>query len=656
MSKGNYLAPQTETEKQLVNAWSEVLRAKQDEIGLESDFFALGGDSIKAIQIVARLRNNGLELKISDVMGSSGLSVMASKVRPLTRKIDQRPVEGEVMLSPIQLSFLGNVFARGSEANKDLFHQSFMLRFSEGITSTEVKIIVDKLLNHHDVLRMQYEKSAEGEWKQYNGGIDGDYYVFEELILPKGSTEKNKEIFFEEQGFMLKQRLGFWNRPLIGVGLYQDNEVNESHLLLSIHHMLIDLVSWRILFEDIEVLLDQLRSGYKLTLPEKTDSYRYWMNRNNEYSKSYLLNRQWQYWESQLTEQTDKIALQNPYGANTFGVSKELRCRLSEEEMRQVHRGMNGKNKIEMNALLLSALSRGLKDVFGVEKVRILLEGHGREEYLEQTDVNRTVGWFTSLYPFVLRHQQKGVESVLLLQDTLSQVPDKGAGYGLLRYYGENLLSEAKDIQLTFNYLGNFDRGESHENDNNSTKKIFSYSQYDHGVDAHSELERESEIEVNGLNRDGLMELSFRYSSERMSESAMHEFLSRYKLHILDICDALSNYERQIRLPGSFTYKGLELDQLALLEQEYGEIEDIYRLSPMQQGLYYHVLSEPDSQAYFEQFSYRMKGELDVEKLKQAYQILVDRHAALRTVFRNDLADEPLQVVLKKGKDRKSVV
>jgi acyl carrier protein len=142
LKQGEYVAPKTDTEKQLAKIWSEVLRAKEEEIGLESDFFALGGDSIKAIQIVARLRNAGLELKISDVMGSSRLQDMSTKLKPLSRKINQSPVEGEVLLSPIQQAFLGNAFAKGTETEKDLFHQSFMLCFAGGLTTAETKDII----------------------------------------------------------------------------------------------------------------------------------------------------------------------------------------------------------------------------------------------------------------------------------------------------------------------------------------------------------------------------------------------------------------------------------------------------------------------------------------------------------------------------------
>ena len=523
-----------------------------------------------------------------------------------------------------------------------------MLCFASGITATETKVVIEKLIAHHDVLRMRYQKTDDGSWEQYNGGLQGDYYVFEEATLPSDTNndKANKAIFFEQQGTDLKQRIGFRKGLLVGVGLYHDKEQNESHLLFSIHHMVIDLVSWRILFEDIEILLEQYRKGKKLSLPEKTDSYRYWMEQNVAYAEGHLLDRQRKYWEDKQIQPVENISVKNPNGSNSFRLSKRVGFTLSQQETALMQQGMNGANKVETNALLLSSLSRALKEVFDVSSVRVLLEGHGREEYLEKIDISRTVGWFTSMYPFVLDGKQESVESILLLQDALGQVPDKGVGYGLLRYVSKQLLPKMEDAQVTFNYLGDFTR---EEKDIIASQSTFSYSEYGHGLDVHEDLERESELEVSGQSQNGCLQMSIQFSAARMDESKMQQLAQSYKAQLLTISQELSQYDKTLQLPGSFTYKGLTLEQIEELTKEYGTIEDVYRLSPMQQGLYYHAMSEPKSHAYFEQFGYGLKGDLDIAKLEQAYRTLIARHGVLRTVFRNDLAEEPLQVVLKEG-------
>ena len=233
------------------------------------------------------------------------------------------------------------------------------------------------------------------------------------------------------------------------------------------------------------------------------------------------------------------------------------------------------------------------------------------------------------------------------MQDALSQFTDKGVGYGLLHYVSKQPLPKMEDAQVTFNYLGDFTREEGASEI--TTPMTFTYSEYAHGLDVHEDLERESELEVSGQSQDGCLQMSIQYSSARMDASKMLQLAESYKVQLLIISQELSQYDKTLQLPGSFTYKGLTLEQIEALTKEYGGIEDVYRLSPMQQGLYYHALSEPESHAYFEQFGYGLKGELDITKLEQAYRILIARHGVLRTVFRNDLADEPLQVVLKDG-------
>ena len=202
------------------------------------------------------------------------------------------------------------------------------------------------------------------------------------------------------------------------------------------------------------------------------------------------------------------------------------------------------------------------------------------------------------MYPFVLDGKQETIESVLLLQDSLRQVPDKGVGYGLLRYLSDNQLPAIEDAQVTFNYLGDFTR-EDKDKANKVSTNMFSYSEYGHGLDVHMNLTRESELEVSGQSEDGCLQISIQYSAARMDAQQMQELAEQYKAQMLKLSEELIQYDKTLQLPGSFTYKGLSLEQIAALSKEYGEIEDVYRLSPMQQGLYYHALSEPNSHAYF---------------------------------------------------------
>ena len=636
----------TDSQKQLGQIWSEVLRLNPTNIGLNSDFFVLGGDSIKAIQIVAKLRNLGYELKISDVMGRSKLEDMNSQLRPLKRKINQDSIHGFVCLNPIQKAFLENSFARGNPEAKAFYLQSFLLEFHELINVADIKKVIEKIISHHDVLRMRFYRNSDGVWEQFNNGNDGEFYILEEVALKKN---EDKNLFFETQSIRLKRQLGFSKAPLVGVGLYHDTEKTQSYLLMSVHHLVIDLVSWRILFEDIEALFKQCQKGITLSLPEKTDSFKFWMERNRIFGNSHLLEQQREFWENNLKIPLTRFKVTNPQGLNTFHFLKKAAFVLSNDEMSLLYAGMNALNKVEINALLLSALARAINELFDINRTHIFMEGHGREEHIDDVDVSRTIGWFTSIYPFELNCENQDITSVFSLQDSLDKVPNKGVGYGLLHYLNDKPVNVAKDVQISFNYLGDFTRKNETGLNVDHELKLFNYSSFSHGVDFHPDLERETELEVIGKIQDGVLEMAIQYSSARMEDTIMQQLAENYKNQLLRISQELKNYNKKLRFPSSFTFKNLSFEQVEKITAEYGAIEDVYRLSPMQQGLYYHVLADPSSYAYFVQIGCQLSGNISVEKLENSFREIIARHGILRTVFRDDLAEVPLQLILADG-------
>ena len=636
----------TDSQKQLGQIWSDVLRFNPTNIGLNSDFFVLGGDSIKAIQIVAKLRNVGYELKISDVMGRSKLEDMNSQLRPLKRKIKQDSIHGSVCLNPIQKAFLENSFARGNPEAKAFYLQSFLLEFQELINVADIKRVMEKIISHHDALRMRFYRNSAGVWEQFNNGTDGEFYILEEVALKKN---EDKNLFFETQSIRLKRQLGFSNAPLVGVGLYHDSKKNQTYLLMSVHHLVFDLVSWRILFEDIEALFKQCQKGIPLSLPEKTDSFKFWMERNLIFSNSHLLEQQREFWENKLKTPLTRLKVTNPHGLNTFHFLKKAAFVLSNDEMSLLYAGMNALNKVEINALLLSALARAINELFDINRTRIFMEGHGREEHIDDVDVSRTTGWFTSIYPFELNCENQDITSVFSLQDSLDKVPNKGVGFGLLRYLNDKPVNVAKDVQISFNYLGDFTRKNETGLNVDQELKLFNYSSLSHGVDFHPDLERETELEVIGKIQDGVLEIAIEYSSARMEDTIMKQLAENFKNQLLRISEELKNYNKKLRFPGGFTFKNLSFEQIEKITVEYGAIEDVYRLSPMQQGLYYHALADPSSYAYFVQIGCQLSGNISVEKLENSFREIIARHGILRTVFREDLAEVPLQLILADG-------
>jgi amino acid adenylation domain-containing protein/non-ribosomal peptide synthase protein (TIGR01720 family) len=649
-----YNAPKSEIEKILVQLWSDVLKIGKEEVGLSSDFFALAGDSIKAIQLVARMRNVGYALRMSDVLANSKLQDMAGKVELLTRQIDQADVIGEIILSPIQKAFFSNAIAKGTDDEKQLYHQSFMLSFSKGISLKETTEIVEKLIEHHDALRLQFEKNEKGVWKQHIARNKKGLYIIQEILVPSFTSEEDdrREEFFEQKGGELKSKIGYASGPLIGFRLFHESDSSQSHLLICIHHLAIDLVSWRILFEDIETLFNLIGSGKELKLPQKTDSYKYWMERNVEYVNSHLILEEIKYWEELEKEETENLHIRDLAGGKTHKCSKVCEIAFSKQETLFIQSVITSTKKIEINALLLAALSRAIRDAFEVKKVRILLEGHGREEYLEEMDISRTIGWFTSLYPFILNASEESGKSIYVLQEQLNKVPGRGVGYGLLRYLAMNETLEAKNSEVTFNFLGQFNVENQNASEDNragnlSNQSLFSISKFRHGRDIHSNLEMESNLLVTGQISNGSLQMNIQFSSERMEERKVRFLAERYRMHLIKIAEELSESDQKVQLPSSFSFKGLSFDALTELKRKYGEIEDVFPLNGSQLGLLFVNDTNNDSGLYTEQFVDEFFGSLNLERWINALFQMISLNQALRLVFRTDLTLEPIQICLK---------
>ena len=339
-------------------------------------------------------------------MGSSMLGDMALKVKSLTRKISQEVIEGEVLFNPVQLAFLRNDFASGTKDKKHYFTQSFLLEFKGGLTAEESHVILKNITDHHDALRMVYSQDEQGNWCQNNKGLSTTKYELKVFDLLTESPELISEKI-QNSSEAIKSSMDIEKGPLVKAGLFQLSD--SSQFLLTIHHLVIDLVSWRIIFEDIQTILSQYRKGKSIQLPEKTDSFQYWMHKNKAYATSSMLEEQRIYWESILQTKTDTIPVFNTIGENTYSVSKPLYFSLSKEETTRLQGILINKNKLDINTILLLALGQGLRDVFGTSSIKVNLEGHGREEYIDQVDISRTIGWFTSMFPIVLPTQEANV-------------------------------------------------------------------------------------------------------------------------------------------------------------------------------------------------------------------------------------------------------
>ena len=427
-SEREYIAPRNAKEEAVCAAFSEILGV--EKAGVKDNFFELGGDSIKAIRIISKLRERGYQAAVQDVLQNLTPERMAAKIKQDHSYSEQGEVNGEVPLTPIQKAF----FEEWKLAKPEHYNQSLLFTAEERIPEEGLHAVLRKLTEHHDILRAVYREGKQivlsvRESKLYT-------LVTKELT----SAEELKA-----EGNKLQSSISLEEGPLFKVGLFYVG--NRSYLLLIIHHLVVDGVSWRILLEDFKTAYQQWKEGEELRLPPKTASFREWAELEAEYAGSRELERERDYWQKTEAESRSLVGLgetgESGIGETTLTLSAELTETLQREAMRAYH--------AEWNDILLTALVRTISAWKGQDGITVFLEGQGREPLQKPISIDRTVGWFTSVYPVNLKNE-KDIETTLIeTKELLRRVPNHGIGYGILRYGGEDRLQGLEE-EIVFQY------------------------------------------------------------------------------------------------------------------------------------------------------------------------------------------------------------
>ncbi|WP_231883620.1 condensation domain-containing protein, partial [Methylomonas koyamae] len=376
---------------------------------------------------------------------------------------------------------------------------------------------------------------------------------------------------------------------------------------------IVDAVSWRILLEDLQSLYQQIQQGQTPQLPGKTASYQAWGRALQGYAESRHLQAQRGYWEAQCdnpaSNQEKAPASSAPpiWPCDQPQGRAQSRDRVSEsltlniERTRQLLHDANGAYRTRIQELLLAALAQTLCDWSGQTDIAVALEGHGREAELIPTehppiglDLSRTVGWFTSLYPVKLSPQTTAADTIKTVKEQLRNVPDSGLGYGVLHYLSRNSshasaepnlpaahIKPAKP-QVLFNYLGQLD---SSFNDD----ALLQPAAEDSGDERDPHAPLAYELEINGEIYQGQLRLQWSYSRERYQARTIENLLERYQQHLNRLLDHCLRAEPSLT-PSDMPLAQLNQAQLDALPIAHRQIEDLYPLSPMQQGILFHAL------------------------------------------------------------------
>ncbi|KLU56719.1 hypothetical protein EL84_10640 [Paenibacillus sp. VT-400] len=632
LTGGEYVAPRTEAERTLADVWQAVLNA--DRVGVTDHFFELGGDSIKSIQVSSRLHQAGYKLEIRDLFKYPTISQLSLHVIPIGRTIDQGEITGETALTPIQHWFFESSFA-----DPHHFNQSVMLYRKERFDEEMVRQVLQKLAEHHDALRMVFRKTEQG-FSARNRAIQEDEMFTLDVFDFKDAENPTQTVGAKATD--IQAGIDLENGPLMKAGLFQC--ADGDHLLLGVHHAVVDGVSWRILMEDFALGYEQTGKSEEIRFPAKTDAYRTWSEQLAAYAQSPEMEKERAYWQAVDQMEVPAVPKDMEADVTTQQDNESLFVRLAPEEtellLKRVHRAFN----TEMNDILVTALGIALRKWTGHERVRINLEGHGRESIGTDIDITRTVGWFTTKFPVVLEPESDRdlTYQIKQVKENLRRIPNKGLGYGICRYLSksEEGLVWGAEPEINFNYLGQFD-----DDVNQGEIGISSYSS---GSPASDRQARSFVLDINGMVLDGALSLDLSYSRKQYRKETMEAFAQRLEQSLRELITHCAGKENTELTPSDVQFKGLtitELEQIAQRSSHLGEIENIYSLTPMQKGMWFHSALDRQAAAYFEQTRFTMRGALDVQLFERSWMELAKRHLVLRANFANGPAGEPLQII-----------
>lgn len=595
--------PKTQIQMNILAIFKEILN--QDEIGINEDFYDLGGDSIKAIRIVSKLKEQGYSLTINDILQYRTIKELSTNLKQNKKMaLDQSDVTGAVLFTPIQQKFMDEQLAEPNH-----FNQSIMLEFAtEQLSEGKMTQALQEIMIHHDMLRAIYNGGQSVQPREMVSSFTLKRYNFEQDSRTIDWFDQTTEIYQSMQKLSnaAQADLSLADGRVFKAVIYQFRD--RSFLLLIAHHLVVDTISWKIILEDLETAYNALKAEQKIKLPLKTMSYQKWSQELVDYSKSEELANELLFWQ-ETAAIVEKSQLKNDLDAER---TKQVTILSTQLGMRKTTELLMQKNRFShfyINEILITALTRAIARVTGNSAVSLLMEGHGREQLTDDTEIDRTVGWFTVTYPVAFSLGNNSIEAdILEVNRSLKAIPKNGIGYGLAKTVLPEI-SKAEPM-VTFNYSGEFN--ESQQGDH-----LFKMSPAPQGNEVSPNNQFGTPIAVNLVIVDKNLNSNIVYDNRLFSKEFIQNVNERFLKEIDEILDFLQNE------PQSVTDEG---DLFVPINWEGSPVKQVIQPSAMQR-MFLDTLDATMVYAAFE------LPTSDSERIIEAVKQVVYEQPLLRTSY-----------------------
>ncbi|CAG0992279.1 partial surfactin family lipopeptide synthetase A, partial [Myxococcaceae bacterium] len=617
----HYAAPRNEAEAKLAAIWAEVLRVGR--IGIHDNFFSLGGDSILSIQMASRARQAGLNLAPRQIFQHQTVAELALVVEhEIPFEAEQGVIEGPAPLTPVQQRFLSLGLA-----NPHHWNQSLLLEMLHPFEPGLMERAVEHLVPHHDVLRLRFAPGAEAWSACYAAAERQPMFHREDLsAMPDAGLDA-----------AIAGRAAHWQRqihlgegPTLRAVWFELGQGRRPRLLLAIHHLAMDIASWRILLDDLVSVHNQLASGQAVALPAKTTSYRQWARRLQDHAGALSVAGGVPAWWLAREDAEAAFPVGHAEGTNTEADAATHTVRLSESLTRALVQEAGAAYRTSVQELLLIAVAKGLADWSGLRRLRVEVEAHSRDNGpFRDLDFTRTLGRFTTSYPvaFDVDPADPAGHLVKALKEQFRRQAARGFDYTVWRWLGEGReQGHLADAPVLFNYLGNRDAG-------TDAHAYFRQCELPPGITHDPANRRTHELAVNAAVSGGRLRLAWVYSGARHDGAA----IARLGEAVIAALESLISHCLEPGVagitPSDFPLAKLSGQELERLPYPPANIEDIYPLGPMQEGMLFYALLYPGSGIYHMIDRYQIDGDVDVAAFEAAWQEVLDRHPILRTPF-----------------------
>ena len=563
----NYVAPEKGIEARLAELWVMVLGI--DKVGRHDSFFDLGGDSILNIQIVAKARKRGISITPQQIFDHPTITELAAVVGAVVAtEAEQGLVTGSLPLTPIQHRFF-----ELDLPDPQYYSQSVLLEIPEDLDNTIIREAIEQLLYHHDALRSSFTRDGdEWEWVQRINGPDIIDLKLESIDLRQVACDEHAGAIDKAMA-TLQKGLDLRAGSMLRAARFQRARGQRDLLLLVIHHLVVDGVSWWILLEDLEQLCEQFRNGKPANLPPKTASAKAWSESLLEHARSIVVRNEFDFWVNTVNDPNSIPLDRKAKGANDLASARTVSVSLGTAETGLLLHEVPGSYHTQVPDAILTALMQAFSDWTGIQDLCLDIEGHGREEIADGLDLIRTVDWFTSVYPVRLR----GIESpdpgdrLKSVKEQLRMVPSNGMNYGVLRYLADDLdmrekLTAAPARELRFNYLGQWDQ-------NLGKNSCFQFASPIVG-DFGRRGSRSYVIDINAVIFAGRLLVDWTYSDNLHTQASIEGLADKFLAELRDLIRYCVSSTETGFTPSDFP--DADLDQQALDELLAGFDESQY--------------------------------------------------------------------------------